>query len=184
MSTVVSSEVMEPYAQALMSIAQSSDLVDQFGENVEFLLGLLESSDDLRQFLANPLLKPDVKKDVLRQLAGEQVHPYMLNFLMLLVDRKRIAFLAGVCQQYRALLRRLRKTALAEVVSAVALTDEQKEAVRQKVIQMVGAQQVELDARIDPDLIGGVVIKVGSQIVDASLRGQIRRIGLKLANAT
>jgi F-type H+-transporting ATPase subunit delta len=184
MSSVITGEVLEPYAQALMSVAQSHDLVDRFGEDTGFLIDLLNSSEELRQFLGNPLVQPDAKKGVLRQLAGEQIHPYTLNFLMLLIDRKRILFLEGVCKQYQSLLRQLRRTALAEVTSAVELTDEQKEAVRQKVIQMVGAHQVDLDTRIDPDLIGGVVIKVGSQIVDASLRGQLRRIGLKLSSAT
>jgi F-type H+-transporting ATPase subunit delta len=49
---------------------------------------------------------------------------------------------------------------------------------------MTGAQQVELDTKLDPDLIGGVIIKVGSQVIDGSLRGQLRRIGLRLSSAT
>jgi F-type H+-transporting ATPase subunit delta len=70
------------------------------------------------------------------------------------------------------------------VASAVELTDEQKQSVREKVIAMTSANQVELNTKIDPDLIGGVIIKVGSQVVDASLRGQLRRIGLRLSSAT
>jgi F-type H+-transporting ATPase subunit delta len=181
-NTLVSAEIVEPYAQALMSLAQSHDLVDRFGEDVSAILGLLESSEDLRQLLFSPLVKADVKKGVLRQLASEQVHPYMLNFLMLLVDRGRSAFLGDICKGYQTLLRKLRQTVLAEVVSAVELNDGQKDAVRQKVRDLVNAQQVDLDTRIDPDILGGVIIKVGSQVIDASLRGQLRRIGLRLNN--
>lgn len=181
--TLVSAEIVEPYAQALMSVAKSHNLTDRFGEDASFLITLLKESDELRQFLSNPLIKADVKKGVLRQVVGDRLNPYFINFLMLLVDRGRILFLDGICRQYQALLRQLNQTVLAEVVSAVELTDAQKDAVRQKVMQMVNARQVELETSIDPDLIGGVIIKVGSQIVDASLRGQLRRIGLRLSSA-
>jgi F-type H+-transporting ATPase subunit delta len=183
-NTLVAAEIVEPYPQALMSLAQSHDLVDRFGEDVGTILGLLGSSDDLAQLLFSPLIKADVKRGVLRQIVSDQVHPYMLSFLMLLVDRGRSAFLEGICKAYQSLLRKLRQTVLAEVVSAVELNDEQKEAVRQKVRNLVGAQQVDLDARIEPDILGGVIIKVGSQVIDASLRGQLRRIGLRLNSAT
>lgn len=174
-------EIAEPYAQALMSLAQSQDLADRFGEDVGFLRSLLNESEDLRKALDTPLVKADAKKGILRQLAGETVHPFTLNFLMLLVDRGRIMFLDGICKQYQALLRQLKQAVLAEVSSAAELSDEQKESVRQKVIEISGAREVELETRVDPDLLGGVVIKVGSQVFDNSLRGQLRRIGIRLS---
>lgn len=171
----VSSEIVEPYAEALMSLAQSQDLTDQIGQDVDSILTLLRESEELRQFLASPLVKAEPKKAVLRQVGGE-VHPFVLNFLMLLVDRRRIFFLQGICKQYQALLRKLNQTVLAEVVSTVELTEEQQQTITQKVQQMTGGERVELETSIDPDLIGGVIIKVGSQILDASIRGQLRRI--------
>ncbi len=181
---LVSSEIAEPYAQALMGTAQSADLVDKMGEDVAFLRSILKDSDELQAVLASPVVKPETKKGILRQIAGETVHSYTLNFLQILVDRGRIVFLDSICSQFQTLLRELRQTALAEVVSAVELSDEQKESVRQKVIQISGARQVELQTSVDPDLIGGVIIKVGSQVIDASLRGQLRRISLRLTSAS
>jgi len=181
--SIVVGQVIEPYAQALMSVAQSNNVVDRVGEDVGTLLDLLQSSEDLRNFLANPLTKAEAKKAVLQQIVGEQLHPYTRNFLMLLVDRGRILFIEGICKQYQALLRKLNQTVLAEVTSAVELNDEQKQSVRDKVTAMTNARQVELETKIDPDLIGGVIIKVGSQVVDASLRGQLRRISLRLSSA-
>lgn len=171
----VSSEIVEPYAEALMSLAQSQDLTDQIGQDVDSILTFLRESEELRQFLASPLVKAEPKKAVLRQVVGE-VHPFVLNFLMLLVDRRRIFFLEGICKQYQALLRKLNQTVLAEVVSTVELSEEQQQTITQKVQQMTGGERVELETSIDPDLIGGVIIKVGSQILDASIRGQLRRI--------
>ena len=182
--SLLSSEVLEPYAEALMSLAQSNDLTQRLGEDVAALLNLLEESGELRQFLASPVVSAENKKAVLQQIGGEELHPFMKNFLKILVDRRRIVFLEGICKHYQALLRKLNQAVLAEVASAVELTDAQKQSVREKVIAMTSANQVELNTKIDPDLIGGVIIKVGSQVVDASLRGQLRRIGLRLSSAT
>ncbi len=180
----INAQVVEPYASALMSLARSQDLAEQFGENVRSLINLLQSSEQLRDFFANPFVKAEDKKAVLGQIVGESIHPYMRNFLMLLVDRRRILLLEPICQQYLALLRELNQTVLAEVSSAVELTETQQQAVREKVMAMTNAHQVELDSKIDPELIGGVIIKVGSQVIDASLRGQLRRLSLRLSSAT
>lgn len=182
--SAVAIEIASPYAQALMSVAKSNDLTERLGEDASLMLNLLNESDDLSQFLSNPLIKADDKKSVLRQIVADKIHPYTLNFLMLLVDKGRILFLEGICKQYRALLRDLNQTVLAEIVSAVELSDTQKESVRQKVVEMTSARQVELETHVDPDLIGGVIIKVGSQVIDASLRGQLRRIGVRLMSTT
>ncbi|MFM7191305.1 MAG: ATP synthase F1 subunit delta, partial [Microcystaceae cyanobacterium] len=119
----------------------------------------------------------------LRRILGENSNHYLLNFLMLLVDKRRIVFLSAVCQQYLDLLRQLTNTVLAEVVSALTLTDEQRHTVTDKVKQLTGANAVELKTTVDPDIIGGVIIKVGSQVFDSSLKGQLRRISLSLGDA-
>lgn len=181
--SAVNTQVVEPYAQALMSVARANDSTDQAGEDMRSLLNLLQSSEQLRNFLANPFVKNEDKKAVLTRLS-EGTNPYIRNFLMLLVDRRRILLLEGICQQYLALLRQMNQTVLAEVTSAVELTEAQQQAVREKVIAMTNARQVELDTKLDPDLIGGVIIKVGSQVVDASLRGQLRRLSLRLSSGT
>jgi F-type H+-transporting ATPase subunit delta len=102
---------------------------------------------------------------------------------MLLVDKRRIFFLSAICQSYLQLLRKLTNTVLAEVVTALKLTDNQRQTVTDKVKQLTGANEVELTTTIDPDIIGGVIIKVGSQVFDSSLRGQLRRISLSLGDA-
>jgi F-type H+-transporting ATPase subunit delta len=70
---------------------------------------------------------------------------------------------------------------LAEVTSAVALTDAQTQSIRDRVQGMTGSNSVEIATNIDPEIIGGVIIKVGSQVIDSSLRAEIRRLGLSIA---
>lgn len=182
MSSAVDAQVVQPYAQALMSVARSKDMTEQVAEDVRSLISLLQSSEQLRDFLANPFVKAEAKKNVIGQLVGD--NPYLRNFMMLLVDRRRILLLEAICQEYLVLLRQLNQTVLAEVISAVELTEAQQQAVREKVKSMTNAQEVELNTKIEQDLIGGVIIKVGSQVIDASLRGQLRRLSLRLGTGT
>jgi F-type H+-transporting ATPase subunit delta len=103
---------------------------------------------------------------------------------MLLIDRRRIFLLEAICRQYRVLLRQIKNTVLAEVTATLELNDAQRDAVIQKVKALTSASEVELEVKIDPELIGGVIIKVGSQVLDASIKGQLRRIGISLLSAT
>ncbi|MGC9524413.1 MAG: ATP synthase F1 subunit delta [Limnospira sp.] len=174
-------EIVEPYAAALMSVAGSHDLTEDFGHQMRSLVSLLDESGDLREFLSNPVINRNDKKAVLNRVVGDEVNPYLRNFLMLLVDRGRILFLEEIGKQYLALLRELNQTVLAEVTSAVELNDDQKRVVVEKVKSLTGARNVELETKINSDLLGGVIIQVGSQVFDASLRGQLRRIGVSLS---
>ena len=179
---VLTGEILQRYAQALLSVAQEHNIVDQVGQDINAILNVLKSSSDLRDFFASPVFKPESKKAVLTQVLSDSVHPYTRNFLLLLVDRRRIMLLEGICKEFQALLRKLNQTVLAEVTSVYELTDDQRRSLEEKVKGLTGARQVELETKLDPELIGGVIIKIGSQVIDASIRGQLRRISLRLNN--
>ncbi|MFB2839164.1 ATP synthase F1 subunit delta [Floridanema evergladense] len=174
--------IAEPYAEAMMSVAQSQNLTEKFGEDARGLIELVKSSPELQKFFSDPLVPVAKRKEVIRQIIRDQVHPLMMNFLMLLIDKKRILFLEAIANEYLSRLRELNQTVLAEVTSAVELNEDQKHSVREKVKSLTGKQEVELATKVDRDLIGGVIIKVGSQVFDASLRGQLRRISLRLSS--
>jgi F-type H+-transporting ATPase subunit delta len=181
--SLISSEVAEPYAQALMSVAQSHGLSDSFAETLRSLNNLLQESPDLRDFTASPVVRETDKKAVIQRILGEGTSPYLVNFMLLLVDKRRIFYLEAICDQYLSLYRKLTNTVLAEVTAARPLTEEQTRRIEADVRQRTGASAVELKVNIDSDILGGVVVKVGSQIFDASLRGQLRRIRLSLNSA-
>ncbi len=180
--SIISSEVAEPYAQALMSLAQSQNLTESFGESFRSLESLMEESPDFKDFIANPVIDGEDKKAVLKQVMGDRENPYLISFLMLLVDKRRIVFLEQIVGQYLSLLRELNQVALAEVISAKELSDEQKNAVVDRVKGITNSRDVELKTSIDSNLIGGVIIKVGSQVIDASIRGQLRRLSVSLGS--
>ena len=179
-SNTATAAVSRPYAEALMSIAQSNNVADKFDSDVRSLLNLIKESQPLQNFFANPFISGEDKKGVISKILSDDTNPIFRNFLMLLVDRRRITLVEDIAQEYLAKLRELNQTVLAEVISAVPLTDEQQQTIKEKVKSMTDAREVELDSTIDSDIIGGVIIKVGSQVVDSSLRGQLRRLSLSL----
>lgn len=179
-SNTETAAVSRPYAEALMSIAQSNNVPDKFDSDVRSLLNLIKESEPLQNFFANPFISGEDKKGVISKILSDDTNPIFRNFLMLLVDRRRITLVEDISQEYLAKLRELNQTVLAEVISAVPLTDEQQQTIKEKVKSITDAREVELDSTIDSDIIGGVIIKVGSQVVDSSLRGQLRRLSLNL----
>ncbi len=182
-SNVATAEISRPYAEALMSVAQSNNVEDKFDSDVRSLLNLLKESEALQNFFANPFISAEDKKGVVNKILSDDTNPMFRNFLMLLVDRRRIILLEDIAQEYLAKLRELNQIVLAEVISAVPLSEEQQQTIKEKVKSIEpNAREVELDSKIDSDIIGGVIIKVGSQVVDSSLRGQLRRLSLSLNN--
>lgn len=177
----VGSSFLNPYAEAMMSVAQSQDLLDVFGENCQAVLQLLQDSPELSKFLGSPIVKTADKKAVLQRVLGDSVNPMMMKVIMVLIDRNRISFLGGVCEQYQILLRKLKGNVLAEVTAAIQLTDDQCKSIVARVKSMTGANNVDVAVKVDASIIGGTIVKVGSQIIDSSLRTQLRLIGMSLA---
>ena len=173
--------IATPYAEALLQVAESRSETDTVAEQAKGLLAVWNGSSELRQALASPVLEPESKKVALAKLFNDQLTPSLQNLLKLLADRQRIAVLDAVLVRFLELYRELRQITLAKVVSATELTETQQQQLNQKVQAIAGTTAVEFDLSIDPSLIGGFIVSMGSQVIDASLSGQVRRLGLALA---
>jgi F-type H+-transporting ATPase subunit delta len=180
-SSTMAARVVDPYAEALVSLASAQGLLDTFEADIRFIAAVVQATPELGQFLASPLVKAEAKKNLLQQVFADQIHPLLLNALKLLSDRRRIMFLGAVCQRFLELQRKLKNIVLAEVTTAVPLTEAQQQSIRERVRDFTQAIGVELQTSQDPTLLGGVIIKIGSQVIDLSLRGQLRRLALQLA---
>jgi F-type H+-transporting ATPase subunit delta len=180
-SNSVSQAVVAPYADALISLAQEQNNLDTIAKDVRLIGNTLKDSAELTQLFASPLIGENVKKGVIENVFGSQVSVLTKSFLLLLVDRKRIAFLGEIVNQFQTLLRVIDGVALAEIITALKLSRAQEDTLRDRVKSMTKARSVELAVTVNADLIGGVIIKVGSQVVDASIRGQLRRLKSSLA---
>ena len=173
-----------PYAEALLQITDGRKESDTVAEQCKDLLELWQSSADFRDAMVSPVLEPDAKKKALQSLVGEQVTASLLNLLKVLADRQRLLAFDAVMLRYLELYREQQGITLAEVRSAQTLTEDQQAALSKKVQAIAGTNKVDIDLSVDPSLIGGFVVSLGSQVIDASLAGQVRRLGLALAKAS
>jgi len=176
--------VTTPYAEAFLQVADSRGEVDQVVDQSKAVLHLWSESPELREAMASPILEPEAKKAAIEKLFGQQVTPSFLNLLKLLADRQRIGILDAVLERLLELYREQRNIALATVTSAAPLTEEQQAELGKQVQAVAGTDKLEININLDPSLIGGFVVKVGSKVIDASLAGQVRRLGLALAKVS
>jgi F-type H+-transporting ATPase subunit delta len=179
-STKLSEQVSERFAGAFLDLGKEQNLVDPFGDDATLILAVLEKTPEFMGFLKSPVVKAAVKKSALDSALKDKVHPFTLNFLQILVDRRRIFYMDAILQRYLDLLRTYRNITLAEVTSATTLTPQQEQTLRERVSKMSGSSKVELNIKVDPRLLGGMIVKVGDKVIDASLKGQLRKLALQL----
>lgn len=165
-----------PYAEALIESAKSMNLIYETTRDLNFISDLLSSSDSLRNFWANPLIKSSIKKDVLKELLLDQINDHVFNFLCILIDRRRIALLSSIIDSYLNLSYKLESTIVVNVSTAIALTDLQKASLEKKIRDITNSKEVKLVINVNSELLAGLVIQVGSKIIDTSLFGQLNQV--------
>nr|QVY58366.1 ATP synthase delta subunit [Kappaphycus striatus] len=177
----VIAKVVLPYAEALLEHSYQNNLSDEVSQNLSIISDTLEQSSDLRLFFNNPLVSVELKKNVINHLFADQINTFVLKFLLVLVDRRRITLLTLIITKYFDLVYKLNSTAIAYVSTAIALTEKQQEVLIQKIKTMTNSKQVKLEMSIDLSLIGGFTIQIGSKKIDTSLSGKLKQMALYLS---
>lgn len=170
------SKIVEPYAEALLELANSSGSLKEVTNDMNIVSQFLANSSDLKTFLGNPLVTKDAKKNVVKDILGEQITAKTLTFLMLLVDRGRIALLDNVAKRFLELSYKTDCIEIAKVTSSVQLSAEQQKNIAEKLKVITGAKQIKLALKVDPYLIGGFTVEIGSKLIDTTIRGQLKQI--------
>lgn len=176
--------ITTPYADAFLQVCEASGDTEAVIDQARSILALWHESGDLREAMASPVLEVEGKKAALEEIFGASISPTFLNLLRLLADRQRIGILDAVLERLLELYREQNRIALATVTSASPLSEEQQAQLAEKARGIAGTDRVEINLAVDPALIGGFVLSVGSRVIDASLAGQVRRLGLMLANVS
>ena len=178
--SVVLSKVAEPYAEALLSLAQSNDSLKDTTNDMNIVSQFLANSSDLKKFLGNPLITKDAKKNVVKDILGEQIDGSTLKFLLLLVERGRIEVLEQIAQKFLELSFKQESIEIAKITSSIQLSAQQQKDIAEKLKVITGAKQIKLALKVDPALIGGFTIEIGSKMIDTSIRGQLKQISTLL----
>jgi F-type H+-transporting ATPase subunit delta len=169
------------YAESLLEAAREKKSLDKVREELGDLAAAVEGSEDLRRFLQNPLIEPQTRTAVLEDLlAGAD--PLVLNFVRLLAEKGRIGEIQEVYEEWTRLLAQEERVLELEVTTAVELSDEEAARVIEQIEEASG-RRVEATRRVDPDLIGGIVVQAGSLRLDSSVRGRLDQLREELTTS-
>jgi F-type H+-transporting ATPase subunit delta len=164
------------YARALFSLAQESGAIESARGELRGIAAQLETTPELRAALFRPLHPVAERRAVLLNVAQRQsLSRNVQNFLLLLIDQRRIVEFDAIVAEYERLADEAAGRLSAEVVAASPLRDEQRERLRRALSARVGSE-VELAVTVDPALIGGAIAKVGGLVFDGSLRTQLAQL--------
>ncbi len=168
------------YATALFDLARQDEKLDRVAEDLGGLVGLMDESRDLRRLVESPVItRADQRGGILAVADRAGVDPLTRKFLGLLAEHRRLFALPGIAKAFTAMLAAHKGEVAAEVVSAVPLGDAELETLKKSIASFVG-QAVTVETRVDPALLGGVVVRVGSRMLDASLRTKLMQLELAL----
>lgn len=173
------------YARALFDVALKEGDIRQAGEDLDAFARLVASNEALARVLSNPAVPAPRKRGVVEALlaAGGARSPIVGRVLGLLADRDRLALLPAMAEAYRARVREHDQVIRVEVVTAVTLPGDRIEALRRRLAEATGrrADDVHVDARVDPAIIGGAITKIGSTVYDGSVTRQLAKMKDALA---
>jgi ATP synthase F1 delta subunit len=174
-------EIARVYASALFGAAKEKGKLDAIREQLGAFADALAETRDLQLFFFSPYFSSAEKEDGLkRSITG--VEPELLNFLELLIEKHRMPVLFRIRRQFDALWAKENKRLGVIVTSAVELDSEVADRIGSEIEQQTG-NTVELQSRIDPDILGGLVVQVGNMVLDTSIRSRLEKLRKSVAQA-
>jgi len=176
----LASKIAAPYARALFDFSVDKNIMHQITADFQNLEIFLEESSELTDYLNNPLVSKEAKGEVLTKILKSQVNSETFKFLMVLVSRDRINLLKSVITNYLELVYETASIKTIEVVTAVEFSNAQKNTLIQKLKELTNAREIKLAITVDPNLIGGFLIKTESKVIDFTIKNQLQQLAKHL----
>ena len=174
-------EIAQVYARALFEVAKELGLLDEIRGQLGTFADALASDRELTVFFFSPYFSTEEKKDGLRR-AVDGAEPVFMNFLEALIDGHRMPAIFRIRARYEQLWDDEKQLLPVEVTSAVALDAKTVRSIGDRVGEQTG-RTVELSSHVDPDILGGIVLRVGNFVLDASIRNRLNQLRKQVARA-
>jgi F-type H+-transporting ATPase subunit delta len=174
-------EIAEVYSRALFEAAKDNDVVDRIHDELGQVDDALREDRELRLFFFSPYFTSEEKKEGVRRVV-EGADERLVNFLELLTERHRMPLLPRIRRQFEGLWAEEHKLLPVSVTSAVELDESLLEEIGKRIQDQTG-RRVELSASVEPDVLGGLVVRVGNMVLDASVRNRLEQLRKQVAKA-
>ena len=174
-------EIAQVYARSLFEVGKDRGNLDRVREELGEIADALESNRELSVFFFSPYFSTEEKKSGLESVISD-ADPIVVNFLELLVENRRMPVIFRVRRAFDRLWEEENKLLPVQITSAVELDSDVVERIGEEIGRQTG-RRVELTAEVDPDVLGGIVLRVGNSILDASIRNRLEQLRKQVARA-
>jgi F-type H+-transporting ATPase subunit delta len=174
-------EIAHVYSRALFEVASEQDLLDRVHDELGAFADAMAENRELMQFFFSPYFSVKEKKEGLER-AVTGASPAFTNFLQALIERHRMPAIFRIRTEFNALWDEARKLLPVQIISAIALDENEVRSLGERIGRQVD-RQVQVSADVDPDILGGVVLRVGNVILDASIRNRLEQLRKQVAHS-
>jgi F-type H+-transporting ATPase subunit delta len=174
-------EIAQVYARALFEVASEQDALDRVHDELGAFADAMSGNRELMTFFFSPYFSGEEKKDGL-QRAVTGASPAFTNFLEALIERHRMPAIFRIRTEFNGLWDEARKLLPVQIISAIALGEDEVKSLGERIGRQVD-RHVEVSAEVDPDILGGVVLRVGNVILDASIKNRLEQLRKQVAQA-
>ena len=174
-------EIAEVYSRSLFEVAKERGVLDRVHEELGQFAGALDGSRDLQVFFFSPYFSSQEKKDGIGALVDDADENFV-RFLELLAERHRMPAIFRIRREFDRLWRRENRLLPVEITSAVALDDSVATRIGDEIGRQTG-RRVQLTSTVDPDVLGGLVLRVGNMVLDASIRNRLEQLRKSVVKA-
>ena len=174
--------VSKTYGDALFAVASEENRMDEFFESAKAVSQILRTSKDFSKLMNHPKIIKEDKVKIVEETFHAQVPKEMIGLMTLMISKGRVDEMTSVFDYFVDLVKEEKKIGKADVTTAIALNDEQKAKVEEKLLQTTQYQTFEIRYRVDESLIGGMVIRIGDRVVDSSVKTKLCDLTRNLRN--
>jgi len=177
----MSSKAASRYAKSLIDLSTEQNSLEEMKNDMVLFEQVVDSNSELEAILKNPIVPLDKKSGILNDIFGSKVHKITQSFLKLVVNKGRAGILFETSKQFIHQYNLIKGIVTAEVTSAIALTDDNRNEIVNLVKKELGANEVVVKEKVDEKLIGGFVLKVGDKQFDASVSSGLNKLKREFA---
>jgi F-type H+-transporting ATPase subunit delta len=162
------------YAEAAFQLAERDGALDRWGDDLR-RAAEIASDEQIARIVGSPMVPLTERQDLVERLLARRLAKPAMNLVRILVQRGNLELVPAIAAEYQRLLNRQRGIVEALVTSATPLTPDEDRAIRDRVAQLTGTT-VDVQTAVDPELIGGLTVRIGDRLIDASVRGRLARL--------
>ena len=175
-------DIARVYASSLLELGTEHKVLPDLEEEIKFVAGMVTDDRNFRNFLTSPGITKDAKREFIEKIFKGKLSDYIINFIKVLIDNDRQSAIAEIYETFTGLIDEVNNRQKVTIITSAELDSTLKSKLAAK-LKDVFKKEIILKEEIDPNILGGIIIKVGDTVIDGSLAKDLRNIKMNLLNS-